>query len=62
MPESVRQLVTAAKCVLVLTVILGIGYPLLVLGVGLLGLPRQAEGSLVTSDGLVVASRSGLRG
>ena len=65
MPESVRQLVTAVKCVLVLTVVLGIGYPLLVLGVGQLGLQRQAEGSLITTDGRVVASaadRSGLRG
>jgi len=57
MPESVRQLVTALKCLLVLTVVLGIGYPLLVLGIGQLGLERQAEGSLVTADGRVVASR-----
>jgi len=57
MPESVRQLVTALKCLLVLTAVLGIGYPLLVLGVGQLGLSRQAEGSLVTADGSVVASR-----
>ena len=57
MPESVRQLVTALKCLLVLTVVLGIGYPLLVLGVGQLGLQRQAAGSLIISDGRVVASR-----
>lgn len=57
MPESVRQLVTALKCVLVLTVLLGVGYPLLVLGVGQLGLARQAQGSLLTADGRVVASR-----
>ncbi|HEY5846291.1 MAG TPA: potassium-transporting ATPase subunit C, partial [Microlunatus sp.] len=57
MPESVRQLVTALKCVLVLTVVLGVGYPLLVLGIGQLGLARQAQGSLVTADGRVVASR-----
>jgi K+-transporting ATPase KdpC subunit len=57
MPESIRQLVTALKCLLLLTVVLGIGYPLLVLGVGQLGLSRQAEGSLVTTDGRVVASR-----
>ena len=36
---------------------LGIGYPLLVLGVGHLGLQGQAQGSLVTADGRVVASR-----
>jgi K+-transporting ATPase ATPase C chain len=57
MPESVRQLITALKCVLVLTVVLGVGYPLLVVGVGQLGLQRQAEGSLITADGRVVASR-----
>ena len=57
MPESIRRLVTAVKCLLGLTVVLGIGYPLLVLGAGQLGLSRQAEGSLVTSDGRVVASR-----
>ena len=56
MPESVRQLATAVKCVLVLTIVLGIGYPLLVLGVGQLGLQRQAGGSLITTDGRVVAS------
>ena len=58
MPESIRQLVTALKCLLLLTVVLGIGYPLLVLGVGHLGLQVQAQGSLVTAvDGRVVASR-----
>ena len=65
MPESVRQLVTALKCLLVLTVVLGIGYPLLVLGVGQLGLPRQAEGSLVTCrrpGRRLPADRSELRG
>ena len=41
---------------LVLTIVLGIGYPLLVLGVGQLGLQRQAAGSLMTTDGRVVAS------
>lgn len=57
MPESVRQLLTAVKTVLVLTVILGVVYPLVVLGLGRLGLQRQAEGSLITVDGQVVASR-----
>ena len=64
MPESVRQLLTAVKAVLVLTVILGVVYPLVVLGVGQLGLQRQADGSLVTADGQVVGlppDRSELR-
>lgn len=57
MPESLRQLLTALKTVLVLTVVLGVAYPLLVLGLGRLGLSHQADGSLITVDGRVVASR-----
>lgn len=56
MPESVRQLLTGLKTVLVLTVILGVLYPLLVLGIGRLGLAHQADGSLITADGRVVGS------
>lgn len=57
MPESVRQLLTALKTVLVLTVVLGVLYPLLVLGLGRLGLSHRADGSLITVDGQVVGSR-----
>lgn len=56
MPQTVRQILTAVKAVLVLTVILGVLYPLVMLGVGQAGLPRQAQGSLITSNGQVVAS------
>lgn len=57
MPQSVRQLLTAVRTLLVLTVLLGIGYPLLILGVAQLGLQRQAHGSLLTdSTGRVVGS------
>ena len=56
MPQTVRQILTAVKAVLALTVILGVIYPLVMLGVGQLGLHRQARGSLITSDGQVVAS------
>lgn len=46
----------ALRAMLVLTVILGVGYPLLVTGLGRL-LPAQADGSLVTdADGTVVGS------
>ncbi len=56
MPESVRQLLTALKTVVVLTVVLGVLYPLLVLGVGRLGLAHQADGSSITVDGRVAGS------
>jgi K+-transporting ATPase ATPase C chain len=39
-----------------MTAVLGLGYPLVVLGVGQLALPAQANGSLVSADGRVVGS------
>lgn len=51
-----RQTWTAVRAVLILTVVLGLGYPLAVLGVGQLALPAQANGQLVTIDGEVVGS------
>lgn len=56
MPETLRQLLTGLRTLLVLTVILGIGYPALVLGVGRLGFEHQRHGSLVSRDGQVVGS------
>ena len=47
---------TAIRALLVLTVVLGLGYPLVVLGIGQLALPAQANGSLVRVDGEVVGS------
>jgi len=47
---------TAVRALLVFTVVLGLGYPLAVLGVGQLALPAQANGSLVTVDGQTVGS------
>ncbi len=43
-----RQLLVAVRALLVFTVLLGVGYPLLVLGVGRLIAPDRADGSLVT--------------
>ena len=51
-----RQTWTAIRALLILTVVLGIGYPAVVLGVGQLALPAQANGSLVRVDGEVVGS------
>lgn len=47
---------TALRALLLLTVVLGLGYPLVVLGVGQLLFPTQANGSLVRVDGDVVGS------
>ena len=55
MTSSLRQLVAALKVLLVATVVLGVAYPLVVLGIGRL-LPAQADGSLVRVNGTVVGS------
>jgi K+-transporting ATPase ATPase C chain len=51
-----RQTWTAVRALLILTVVLGIGYPLAILGFGQLAVPAQANGQLVTIDGEVVGS------
>ncbi|MEO8260974.1 MAG: potassium-transporting ATPase subunit KdpC [Pseudolysinimonas sp.] len=51
-----RQTWTAIRALLILTVVLGIGYPAVVLGIGQVALPAQANGSLVEVDGEVVGS------
>jgi K+-transporting ATPase ATPase C chain len=47
---------TALRALLILTVVLGLGYPLAVLGLGQVLLPAQANGSLVRVDGEIVGS------
>lgn len=51
-----KQTWTALRALLIFTVVLGVGYPLLITGIGQLALPSQANGSLVRSDGAVVGS------
>jgi len=51
-----RQLVTGLLMTVVLTVLLGVLYPLAVTGVSALAFPAQADGSLVHHDGRVVGS------
>jgi len=53
---SLRQYAAAVRVLLVLTVLLGIVYPLAVTGVGQLLFRAQANGSLVSSGGHVVGS------
>jgi K+-transporting ATPase ATPase C chain len=51
-----RQVLAALRVLLVLTLLTGVAYPLAVLGVGRVALPRQADGSLLRRDGRVVGS------
>jgi K+-transporting ATPase ATPase C chain len=51
-----RQSVAALRLLLVMTVLLGIGYPAVVWGVGRIAFPHQAAGSIVRVDGKVVGS------
>jgi K+-transporting ATPase ATPase C chain len=53
---SVRQHLVALRALLILTVILGVGYPLAVTAVSRLAFPGQAGGSLVIRDGRPVGS------
>lgn len=56
--QIVPALLTAIKMTLVLTAILGIGYPLVVTGLARLIFPKQAEGSLIRdAQGTVIGSR-----
>jgi potassium-transporting ATPase KdpC subunit len=52
-----KELTTAAIAIVVLTVILGIGYPLAMTGVSQVVFPSKADGSQVKVGGKVVGSR-----
>jgi len=51
-----QQILPGLRIKLFFTLVLGIGYPLAVTGISQLILPRQANGSLVTTGGKVVGS------
>jgi potassium-transporting ATPase KdpC subunit len=51
-----RQLLAGVRMLLVLTVVLGLAYPLLVTGIAQLTMPSRANGSLMSMDGDVVGS------
>jgi potassium-transporting ATPase KdpC subunit len=52
-----KELSTAAIAILVLTVVLGVAYPLVMTGVAQVAFPHKANGSQVKVDGKVVGSR-----
>jgi len=51
-----QTLIIATRYTIITAALLGIGYPLLVLGLAQATMPRQANGSLITINGQVVGS------
>ena len=54
--SSLGQFGPAARLLVLLTLVLGLGYPLAVTGVGQVAFGSQADGSLVRHDGKVIGS------
>src|SRR4051812_31123483 len=52
-----RELVTSAIAIVVLTILLGVGYPLAMTGVAQVVFPNKADGSQIKVDGKVVGSK-----
>ena len=55
--NAIRQLGTSLRFLIVITVVLGIGYPVVSYGVGELYAKQQIHGSLVATNGKVVGSK-----
>jgi potassium-transporting ATPase KdpC subunit len=56
LPSLIRQHIAALRALLLLTVICGIIYPIVMVGVAQVAFKNQAEGSLVSYNGKVVGS------
>jgi K+-transporting ATPase ATPase C chain len=56
MTDILRQLFTGLRVLLVFTVLLGIGYPVVVWGIGQAAFSHQADGSLIVAHGTVLGS------
>lgn len=52
-----RDLITSALAIVVLTIVLGIAYPVVVTGVAQVAWPNKADGSQITAGGKVVGSK-----
>ena len=57
MTDLLRQLLTGLRALVVLTLLLGVAYPVTVWGVAQLAFPGRADGSMIVRDGQVVGSR-----
>ena len=53
----IRNLVSAVLMTIVTTLLLGVGYPLVITGVAQAAFPHQANGQLIEAGGVVVGSR-----
>jgi K+-transporting ATPase ATPase C chain len=51
-----KEMLTAVKFILLLTVLTGICYPLAMTGLAQLAFPEKANGSLIVRDGIVIGS------
>jgi potassium-transporting ATPase KdpC subunit len=56
LPGTARQLIAALRGLILFTVICGLAYPLVILGIGQAAFHHQANGSLVSYHGKVVGS------
>jgi potassium-transporting ATPase KdpC subunit len=54
--KFLKQIVNAIAILIVLTFILGVIYPFIVMGLGQLFFPHQANGSLIRQDGKIIGS------
>ncbi len=52
----IRLLIQSTLCLLVLTILVGVVYPLVVTGIAYVVFPHEAHGSLIVRDGQVVGS------
>ena len=58
MTDTLRQLLTGLRALVLFTVLLGIAYPVVVWGIGQTAFSSQANGSLIVRNGTVVGSTS----
>lgn len=56
MMGTIRQLLTALRFLLVITLVVGVLYPVVIFGVGKVAFRHQADGSKMTTNGYVVGS------
>jgi K+-transporting ATPase ATPase C chain len=52
-----RDLITSALAIVLLTIVLGVAYPLVVTGISQVAWPNKADGSQITAGGKVVGSK-----